>query len=138
MSHYAEIELQMSGDIEAVIRALCDMGWKRSQIESHAERVNLYGYQNDVREQKAHVVIRRQNVGGASNDLGFERRWDGTWIAHISDYDRAKYNANWQQRLLSRWAIQRTGLEAERRGYKWNVEYRTEGEKQYAYVHVTR
>ena len=141
MSHYAEIKLKMSGDAEAIIRALLDIGagrWVRAQIEVHAERQNLVGYQGDTRTQKAHIIIRRKFVGGAANDIGFEKKVDGSWVAHISDYDAHSYDANWQKRLLSKWAVQRTGLEAEKRGYKWSVEYATEGAKQFAYVRVVR
>lgn len=145
MSHFAEIELKMQGDAEAIVRALCDMedvyGNKqfcRSQIEVHEERQNLFGYQGDMRAQKAHLIIRRQNVGSASNDLGFEKKADGSWAFHVSNYDSSRYNADWQKRLLSKWGVQKVGLEAERSGNQWRVEYKTEGTEQFAYVHITR
>ena len=46
MSHYVEIELEMTGDPEDVVKALLDVGpcqtnygpWKREDIEVHAVR----------------------------------------------------------------------------------------------------
>ena len=35
-----------------------------------------------------HLIIRRENVGGASNDVGYRRTEDGKYVAYISDYDR--------------------------------------------------
>ena len=37
-----------------------------SQIEIHEQAVPLYGYQGDVRPQKAHIVIRRQRIGSGA------------------------------------------------------------------------
>jgi len=72
-------------------------------------------------------------------DDGFSiKTADGSWAAHISDYDSGRYNADWQKRLLSKWAIQKTGLEAEKHGYKWSVDYQNADGKQYAYVTVSR
>jgi hypothetical protein len=153
MSHYAEVTLKITGEAEAIVRALCEMEWKtgklaRESVEVHTERKNLEGYHGDMREQKAHIIIRRQHVGGSSNDIGFEKKSDGSWVAHVSDFDKSFYNTEWQKRLLSKWAVQRAGMEAEKHGYKWNVEYATENKwnptlgcevsQAYAYVRVCR
>lgn len=59
------------------------MGYKP---EVHEKAVNLYGYQGDKRNQKAHIVIPRKQVGNASNDVGFERVNNG-FILHASEFD---------------------------------------------------
>lgn len=144
MSHYCEIELRLTGEAEAIVRALLEMDtargikWKREDIEVHAERQSLYGFRGDVRPQKAHIIIRRSKVQSGANDLGLEKRADGSWVLHVSEYDRNYYNSEWEKRLLSKWAVQRTGLEAERRGYRWNVNYTEENGQQFAYVHIVR
>jgi hypothetical protein len=68
------------------------------EVESHSAPQNLNGYQGDVRQQKAHVIVRREHVGQASNDLGFVR--DGAnFKAIISGYDSGKYNQKWLDHL---------------------------------------
>ena len=56
--------------------------------EVHKEAVGLYGYQGDVRKQKAHIILPRKQVGSASNDVGFERTSKG-FTLHASAYDSA-------------------------------------------------
>ena len=63
------------------------IGFPAEAIEIHKEPQALYGYQGDIRSEKAHIIIRRQNVGTAANDLGWERQPDGTYRAWISEYD---------------------------------------------------
>lgn len=61
------------------------MGYKP---EIHNKSVPLHGYRGDKREQKAHIVIPRVQVGSSSNDIGFERTKEG-FILHASAYDHA-------------------------------------------------
>ena len=63
-----------------------ECGFPQAQIEVHDQPVALYGYQGDVRPQKAHIVIRRQHVGSGANDVGWERQADGTYRARISEF----------------------------------------------------
>jgi len=56
------------------------------QPEVHSKAKNLQGYQGDKRSQKAHIILPRKQVGGASNDVGFERVKKG-FILHASEYD---------------------------------------------------
>ena len=77
------------------------MGFKAEQVEDHEEAQNLYGYQGDKRAQKANIIVRRKYVGGSSNDIGFEKKEDGTYAAIISDYDRGRYNDQWMKKLES-------------------------------------
>ena len=59
------------------------MGYKP---EIHKEAKNLFGYQGKKRDQKAHIVIPRSQVGIASNDIGFERVEKG-FVLHASQFD---------------------------------------------------
>ena len=86
MSHYVEC-IPGFKDQQALIEALVAVGFERSHIEVHAETAALYGYQGDERPQRAHIVIRREHVGTAANDVGWERMPDGTFRAWISEYD---------------------------------------------------
>src|SRR5210317_670333 len=80
MSHFVECRTEFR-DPQALIAALIECGFAADQIEVHAEAVPLYGYQGDTREQRAHVVIRRQHVGSGANDVGWQRQPDGTYRA---------------------------------------------------------
>lgn len=108
MSHYNTLSTKIKNR-DSLVKALCKMGFKEDQIELHDNAQNLYGYQGDVREQKANVIIRRKNVGSASNDLGFFKSEDGTYQAIISDYDRnSGYNTKWQGKLEMHYGIEQS------------------------------
>lgn len=61
------------------------MGYKPTV---HSTPKQLEGYHGDLRKQKAHIIIPRKQVGGASNDVGFEKVGDN-YVTHASAYDRA-------------------------------------------------
>lgn len=104
MSHYVECKPGFK-DREALIEALVAVGFERSQIEVHQDAVVLYGYRGDERLQRAHVVIRRDHVGPAANDVGWERMPDGTYRAWISEYDgRHRFNPEMQNRIKQEYA----------------------------------
>jgi hypothetical protein len=88
MSHYVECTPGFK-DQQALIDALVAVGFAREQIEVHEQAVPLFGYQGDQRPQRAHIVIRREHVGPAANDVGWERLADGTYRAWISEYDHS-------------------------------------------------
>ena len=59
----------------------------------------------DERPQRAHVVIRREHVGQAANDVGWERMPDGTCRAWISEYDaRHRFNPQMQSQIRQEYA----------------------------------
>lgn len=89
MSHYTEIQTEFI-DVECLIESLCAVknGFQIEQIEVHKNPETLYGYQGDARQEKANIIIRRQNVGTAANDVGFVRDANGTYKAIISEYDQ--------------------------------------------------
>jgi Txe/YoeB family toxin of Txe-Axe toxin-antitoxin module len=72
---------------------------KKCEPVVHKEAQALEGYQGDKRKQKAHIIIPRDQVGGSSNDIGFEKGADGKIVAHISDFDKSHYNAKWLAKL---------------------------------------
>ncbi|XGV95215.1 MAG: DUF1257 domain-containing protein [Leptolyngbya sp. BL-A-14] len=100
MSHFTTIKTQIK-DTAALVKALSDVGFK--QVEVHETAQHLYGFQGDIRPQAAEVIIRRNYVGGASNDIGFQRQADGTFQAIISEYDRHKYDRSWLNRVTQRY-----------------------------------
>jgi len=104
LSHYVECQTEFR-DPQALVAALMECGFQESQVEVHQEAVTLYGYQGDERPQKAHIVIRRQHVGQAANDVGWERLVDGTYRAWISEYDqRHRFNERMRNRVAQEYA----------------------------------
>jgi hypothetical protein len=101
MSHFTVIRTQIV-EVRALVKALEDVGFKN--VEVHELAQHLYGYQGDVRAQTAEVIIRRKNIGPASNDIGFKRQKDGTFDAIISEYDRSRYTKDWLNHLTQRYA----------------------------------
>jgi hypothetical protein len=103
VSHFTTLQTQIT-DQDSLVVALADIGF--SKVEVHSESQPLQGYMGDRRQQRAHVIIRRQFVGTASNDIGFERQGDGNFRAWISEFDRDQqgYNAEWVGRVTARHA----------------------------------
>lgn len=115
MSHYIDIKTEIT-DCNALVRALERMGFK-DKTEVHDVAQNLYGYQGDVRNQKANVIVRRKYVGRASNDIGFEKQNDGYFKAYISEYDKnIGYNDNWTDKLYTYYGVECAKQEAEHEG----------------------
>jgi hypothetical protein len=100
MSHFTCIKTQIKNQ-NALLKALADVGFK--EVEVHELAQHLYGYQGDLRSQTAEVIIRRQYIGSASNDIGFKRQKDGQFEAIISEYDRHKYSQAWLNSLTQRY-----------------------------------
>lgn len=136
MSHYSRIRSKMKKR-SALVKALKDMGFREDQIEVHDDAVNLYGYQGDVRQQKANIVIRRKHVGGAANDIGFVRMEDGTYEAIVSDYDRGNgasrknelttgtrgYSGKWMELLNQRYSFRVIEEQANIEGFALEERY---------------
>lgn len=51
----------------------------------------------------AEVIIRRQYIGAASNDIGFKQQNDGQFEAIISEYDCQQYSQEWLNKLTQRY-----------------------------------
>ena len=105
MSHFTTMTTQLT-DTDALRAALADAGYR--EIEVHGRPQPLYGYEGGKRADTAHVIVRREHVGRASNDIGFRRGNDGRFLAVISDYDRAKHDERWLGRLTARHAYHLT------------------------------
>ena len=118
MSHYSEVVIEFT-DEGCLVAALNRLGFQ-GKVEVHREAQPLYGYQGDVRPQKANIIIRREHVGPAANDLGFERQPDGKYRAWISEFDQRQngYNDAWMGKLKQAYGIEKARAEARKRGYR--------------------
>ena len=128
MSEYCDIKTQFK-NVDALVDALLEASphWTRDKIEVHNEPQHLYGFQGDMREQTAHVIIRRQTIGGASNDIGFIRGADGTYTAQISRYDQHRHGERWQAKLKQSYAFHAIRRQQERNGRTVTRQVRTDG-----------
>jgi hypothetical protein len=96
MSHFTRIQTTLRNP-RVLAAALREVGL--AEVEVHDQPQTLYGYRGDARPELAEVIVRRQHVGAASNDIGFARQPDGSFEAIISQYDRRKYDQRWLGRL---------------------------------------
>ncbi len=115
MSHYVNIETEIK-DRKALVKALERMGFE-GKVEVYDVATNLYGYHGDMRDDKAHVILRRKDVGSASNDIGYIQMQDGRFKAIISEYDSTKYNEEWQNMVSTYHNVEVAKAEAEEYGY---------------------
>jgi hypothetical protein len=77
MSKYGLLETQIA-DQKHLIAALGEMGYR---VEVHPQGAALVGYEGHERQEKANIIIRRQQLDSASNDIGFTRASDGRYVA---------------------------------------------------------
>jgi hypothetical protein len=133
MSKFAEIKTEFRNEA-ALIAAMMETTpkWTREMIEVHKEPQNLHGYTGDTRAESAHIIVRRQNVQEAGNDLGFERTPEGTYRAHISNFDRGHdgqgtYGEAWLKRLRQNYAYHAVRLQQEAAGRTVSREFMPNG-----------
>jgi hypothetical protein len=105
-------------DQACLLAALADLGFDARKVEVHETPVNLVGYAGDRRTQTANIVIRRQHVGAASNDVGFLASVTG-YQAFVSGYDHPRFGTGWLTQLSScyqtHWSLKQERIVAEER-----------------------
>ena len=114
MSHFTRLRTLIR-DEEVLTAALMDVGFQ--EVERHSTPQHLYGYQGDIRPETAEVIIRRQHIGGASNDIGFKKQENETFEAVISEFDRRAYSQDWLDRVAQRYAYHTTCKTIVEEGY---------------------
>lgn len=83
MSAYKKFDDIQFRDLGLLKKALEDLGFS---VVEEGEAVPLYGYMDDLRPERAQLVIRREHLTSASNDLGFVRTEKG-YAPVVSEYD---------------------------------------------------
>lgn len=84
MSKYLTFPEVIFKDRRLLLAALADLGY--TEVEE-GEALPLFGYRGDRRAETAEIVVRRQYIGGSSNDIGFIRTAQG-YTPIVSEYDR--------------------------------------------------
>ena len=85
MSKYIVFQDFAFKDRRLLRAALADIGY--TDVEE-GEALPLFGYRGDQRPETAEIVVRRQHLGSASNDLGFARTAHG-FMPILSEYDQS-------------------------------------------------
>jgi hypothetical protein len=118
MSAYHTLKTQYK-DRDTLVEALKEM-YPNAEVEVHDIATNLFGYHNDMRADKANVIVRRKFIGHASNDLGFKLAEDGTYQAIVSEYDsRATVTPEFLKGLQRTYAEKGAIKAAARKGFKY-------------------
>ncbi len=128
MSHFTEIKVDFLQKNEKQFIAGLEAQFGEGCVEVHEEGAALFGYQGDNRANRAknssdyappcHIIIRRKNVGQASNDVGYRRTEDGSYVAYISDYDKGgNFNAKKQQKVLQEYTAKVSEKQMKSQGY---------------------
>ena len=89
MSKYLSFPEILFKDRRLLLAALADLDY--AEVEE-GEALPLYGYQGDRRPETAELVVRRQHLGPASNDVGFARTPAG-YVPIVSEYDQRVLHA---------------------------------------------
>src|SRR5512143_3281573 len=99
MSHFTEVECEYEQKNEKELIEALEKEYGEGNVEVHEKGSALFGWHGDNRSvlkqsdpnwaPPCHLIIRRKNVGSASNDIGFQRLENGGYKAWISDYDKS-------------------------------------------------
>lgn len=119
MSAYLPFQTEFN-DQECLLKALADNEViKYSNVEVHETAKPLIGYHGDTRPEKANIIVRRKDIGGSSNDIGFLKdEKTGKYTAIISDFDKHKHDSKYMVGLKVAYASARMHKEARRQGLK--------------------
>ena len=114
MSKYQELVTSIT-DERFLIEALQELGYQPGVCR---EGRSLRGYLGDERQERAHVVIPREQLDCASNDIGFVRDSSGVYRAIVSEYDRGiGFDDAWLGRLAQIYKERQTMAIAKAKGY---------------------
>lgn len=115
MSEYCVVELEIE-DLKTIKEVLKELGYP---FEEHKVATHLYGYQNDKRDQVANIIVRRKNVGSASNDVGFLKKKNGKYELIISEYDKKCHQGKiFMEKFKQLYVTKETSKYLRKKGYK--------------------
>ncbi len=113
MSQYVKIDVKLTSEA-SIKEALDAIGKPYETFEVAEPLVDYTGRRRS--ETRAHIIVRRKHLSGASNDMGFEKMPDGSWRAHVSDYDMPPRSNVWP-RFKQEYAASVNTRAAKRKGY---------------------
>jgi len=114
MSKYVVLRTVLTDEAH-LIGALRDLGY---EPEVHPDAAALFGYMGDERPERANIIVRRNQLDSASNDIGFSRNSSGTYGAVLSEYDRGiGFNEAWLGKVSQAYKERQTLAVARSKGY---------------------
>ena len=131
-------------DRELLLCALAELGFDATMVEVNETAQQLFDYHGrattytDIDGDKAEIIIRRQYVGSASNDLGFRKTVNGTYEAIISAYDRSGhgYDESWVGLLSASYARHGLIKKASKQGLRHAGNVQKNGKTEMLFVRV--
>lgn len=129
MSHFTEMKVECLQKQESCFIQALEEIFGKGSVEISETGAGLYGYHGDLRTELAttnpnyappcHLIIRRKNIGSASNDIGFRRNINGTYDAYVSDYDKSQtYNTAKQNKMMQHYSSNVTIKQLKTQGYQ--------------------
>ena len=129
MSHFTEMEVQFQQKNEKQLIEALEKVFGKGSVEVHEKGGALIGYEGNDRSKLnhnnanyaplCHLIIRKNRVGSASNDVGYRRMENGKYIAYISEYDqRTNFSEDKQNELKKQYSYLVTQKELKRMGYE--------------------
>jgi hypothetical protein len=128
MSHFTEIKVDFLQKNEKQLIAALEAQFGEGNVEVHEDGSPLYGYQGDDRSLKSknspdyappcHIIIRRNHVGSAANDVGYRRTEDGKYVAYISEFDKkGNFDVKKQNFVMQEYTAKVTEKQLKSQGY---------------------
>jgi len=114
MSAYHQYATQFE-DQACTVQALQDVSGYKAIVHDKAQP--LYDYVGKKRPETAEIVVPRNQINGAANDIGFKKQANGTFQAIISEYDRGHHNEQWLNKVKQAYSVRRGIGAAEKRGF---------------------
>ena len=114
MSKYVELRTSVT-DERYLVEALRELGY---EPEVCREGRALVGYLGDKRAERAQIIIPREQLDAASNEIGFSPDGNGVYQAMVSEYDRGiGFDDVWLARLVQVYKERQTMAIAKAKGY---------------------
>lgn len=113
MSSYVKIDVKLTSE-ESIKEGLKAMDLPFEEFEVAEPLTDYRG--NRRTETRANIIVRRKHLNRLSNDMGFEKLPDGTWRAHVSDYDMPPRSKVWP-RFKQEYAVSVNTRAARKKGY---------------------
>ena len=119
MSHYTEMQCNALSKNEAELVASLKAQFGEKAVEVHDEAKALTGYDQQAKK-KAHIIVRKEYVAKvnhrkhAYNDIGYERREDGTYAMH---YDKMDLEDRVRDRIMQDYAERVATRKLKAQGY---------------------
>jgi hypothetical protein len=138
MSHFTEVEVSFDQKNEKEFVAALEKQFGKGSVEVHdGEGDALFGWHGDNRAKlnpnsadyapPCNIIVRRQHISSASNDIGYKRAENGRYTAYVSDYDKGVFNKANQGLVKQEYGLKVAEKALHKEGWKTKREERAGG-----------